>query len=67
MSDITQVFKDGDKISNNTVAKRLGNVSRREALAMCYEALKQNKLRKVNPTEVGWGANATNSRIFTKI
>lgn len=67
MSDITQVFKDGDKISNNTVAKRLGNVSRREALAMCYEALKQNKLRKVDPTEVGWGANATKSKIFAKI
>ena len=66
MTDVTHVFKDGDKISNNTVAKRLGNVTRREALAMCYEALKQNKLRKVDPAEVGWGANSTKSRIFTK-
>lgn len=63
MDDITHVFKDGDKITNNTVAKRLGNVTRREALAMCYDALKQNKLRKVDPAEVGWGAIATKSRI----
>lgn len=66
MSDVTQVFNDGDKISNNTVAKRLGNVTRREAMALCMAALKQNKLRKVDPAEVGWGATSTKSRIFTK-
>lgn len=66
MTDVTHVFKDGDKISYKTVAKRLGDVTRRQAMAMCYEALKQNKLRKVDPAEVGWGANATKSKIFTK-
>ncbi len=65
MTDVTQVFKDGDKITNDTVAKRLGNVSRREAMVLCMQALKQNKLRKVDPAEVGWGAKATKSKIFS--
>ncbi len=66
MTDVTHVFKDGDKISGSTVARRMGNVTRRQALAMCYAALKQNKLRKVKPAEVGWSAHPTKSKIFMK-
>lgn len=65
MTDVTQVFKDGDKITPDTVATRMGNISRREAMALCMQALKQNKLRKVDPAEVGWGAQPTKSRIFS--
>ena len=63
---IQQVFKDGDKLSGATVARRMGNVNHRQAMAMCYAAIKKNKLRKVYPAEVGWNDNHTKSNFFMK-
>ena len=61
---IVETLSDGKKLSVNTIAKRLG-VHRKAVMAEC--AQNSHKVRKVDPMEVGWGANSIKSKIFTNI
>ena len=63
MVNVLEAFKGGDRLSVNTVAKRLG-ICRRYAMKLCCASETRDELRRVSPTEVGWMAHESRSRIF---
>ena len=64
MADVLGNIKPGEKLSSNTIARRL-DIPRRYAMKLCCDHENKNELRRVTPTEVGWMAQDSKSKIFS--